>query len=392
VKKNIRIGTIGLDEITSNTLAFFFKKHCPNRCEITSKEEANVLIINMAHNRSGADYDHIQKEHPSAQLIFMMLNPIKNKDGQYYFLRKPIIANDLLDIINDIEENLTSHLPPKKTIAPAEKTVVEKALVKENTNSLAQEAVASPTSSGHAAELVFKKNKMDLSRNTAKVHIPENSDINNAKFNPDDYYLGSILQAYKSVKNSSGIIKISRLWKPIWFFPESNEVYVSINNNQLRSICAISNKSKIASREIKIETCHGEWELKSSYKAEFFHSIESFIWRASLYTSRGRIPDFIDIKQTVVILSWPNITRLDLTPNALKLIAYWAASPRSIEDAVEKLGIEHSYVFSLFTAMYTTGHVSLANKISAEHKVKINTAPPKTLKNLFSKVITKLTW
>ena len=106
--------------------------------------------------------------------------------------------------------------------------------------------------------------------------------------------------------------------------------------------------------------------LKHCHKANRFRCVDSFLWKLALLTSRGRIPSEINTQHIVSVISWPNLTRLELTPDALKLIAYWCASPKSATDAICHLGVEKQHVFSLLSAMYVLGHINHKNKVENE--------------------------
>jgi hypothetical protein len=79
-------------------------------------------------------------------------------------------------------------------------------------------------------------------------------------------------------------------------------------------------------------------------------SLDSFLWKMALWTSRGKIPKGADLSRNIVLLHWPNFTRLILTPHAMEISALWIAQPQSLLDTAKLLEIPQRYVFSFFSA------------------------------------------
>ncbi|MDQ7072631.1 MAG: hypothetical protein Q9N32_02540 [Gammaproteobacteria bacterium] len=227
----------------------------------------------------------------------MALKPIEST--QHYFLRKPLVADKLLTIIDEVEKSIVFRHISQRKLMESQASQASQASNITSSSKKQESPIAKHTSSGHAAELLLEKNKGDFSRTSMKMNFHRTHASSNDKFNLDDYFLGAIFQAYQLARESHSVVKLSGLWRPICFFPDTSEVYVDLTKSQLRSVCATSIASQsitLVPRDIKIEKTRREWELKSCHKAERFYSIESFIWRVALYTSRGRIPDFMDVK------------------------------------------------------------------------------------------------
>lgn len=384
----IKVSGIGFDTQGIATITFFFNKYCEARCIIVSEDDANVFLINMDHYLSSKDYLRIQKNFPDNPIIMVALKPIP--PNKHYFLRKPILRNKLLEIIDDIEKKFDFRVASERR----SETVTAQSIIS-SMEVETKRAIEEQRSSADIADLFIGKNETKPSHNTVKIVVSEKQSNGKVKFNLDNYFLGAIFQAYNLAKKTRSVVKITGLWRPVLLFPDTDEVYVDLSNLQLRSICASSLYSQgttAISRQITIEKTRREWQLKSCYKTERFYSLENFMWKAAMCTSRGRIPDFIDVNETFIVRSWPNLTRLDPVPEALKLIAYWSASPRSIADAVKKLSVDQKHAFSLFTALYILGYIEEKTDRVHRYDVINNTEHPLSPEesSLLSKVITKL--
>ena len=73
----------------------------------------------------------------------------------------------------------------------------------------------------------------------------------------------------------------------------------------------------------------------------------------ALWSWRGRLPAEIDPNAPVYIRYWPNLTRLTLTPHAMRIVALWRKQSRSLFNTAEALKIPQRYVFAFYTAAYT---------------------------------------
>ena len=81
--------------------------------------------------------------------------------------------------------------------------------------------------------------------------------------------------------------------------------------------------------------------------------LDNFLWQIALWTARGRVPKGTDLHKPILLLYWPNFTRLIVTPYALKISALWMENPCSLLETSQILAIPQRYVFTFFSAAST---------------------------------------
>jgi hypothetical protein len=91
-------------------------------------------------------------------------------------------------------------------------------------------------------------------------------------------------------------------------------------------------------------------ELMSRIGETDWQPLDRVLWRAGMETGRGRLPNGVDLRTTVYLKHWPNLTRLQRTPHALRIAALWAIRGASLLETTELLHISQRHVFAFYNA------------------------------------------
>lgn len=388
---SVKIHATCLDERSYKVLSFFFQKYCHGRCEMASEDQAKVFLINMDSPDSEQHYARLLKHHKNIPMILMALKP--RETGEHYFLRKPMIADHLLAIIDEIVNKKTAHstIAQKTDSLIVELDPTQAQLVPETP--AVESKPNQKSSSSHAAQLLGTKEDLSFVGDTKDIDLSDKLSLASIQFNPDHYLMGFIVQAYQLAKKEHCTVKITGLLRTVTMFPDTSEVYVDLTDRQLQPMCVVdlNNKTGLIKRsDIVIEKTTREKEWSSCTKAHCFQSLDLFVWKVALWTSRGRLPEDVDVTHPVYIQAWPNLTRLIVTPYALKIIAFWLPEPRSLTNLVTALTIPQRYIFSLFTASYYLGLAGQARRDSDELVVPTPIITPTNKTGLFSRILNKI--
>jgi hypothetical protein len=122
---------------------------------------------------------------------------------------------------------------------------------------------------------------------------------------------------------------------------------------------------------------------------EKFHSTDAFLWKLACWASKGRYPATLDIKQPVYLKSWPNFTRLLVTPHALRIAALLIQRPRTLTSIAEILNIKPQYVFVFISAACALGLAGQARR-EVDKLVRPPEIKPNKKQGLLSRIIRKL--
>lgn len=88
--------------------------------------------------------------------------------------------------------------------------------------------------------------------------------------------------------------------------------------------------------------------------------LEAFLWKLALYTYRGHLPEGMEVDKPVYLKYWPNLTRLEHTPNAMRIASLLSRQPVALAFIVRILNIPQSHVFNFFAAANAAGYSGLA--------------------------------
>jgi len=191
----------------------------------------------------------------------------------------------------------------------------------------------------------------------------DSNQLSEAVYEPRDYLQGYLQSAYKTAysRNQSVRMELKGQWSII-VNPQNHEVLIDCDEDRLRTYCQQPVSKPISVKPVK--------NTKPVKEEKFSHSqtMESFLWKVALWSSRGRIPADIDPKQPVSLIRWPNVTRCVITPHSLHISALLAESPHSLLRVAEILKIRQQYVFAFFSAVYALGYVKHEGKKRQVHE------------------------
>lgn len=228
------------------------------------------------------------------------------------------------------------------------------------------------------------------STSSANRAVPQKS--GEMYFNAERFLLSYIVKAISaSIKNKKSAVL--KCWpnKIILVNYNSKEIITDASDRQIRNM-AIAPFDGSLSTSIKTEYLDC---LSKEYK--FFLtmtgmrriSLGVFMWDLGGMTCRGRIPIKTSIHERQQLKRWPNITRIKLGDNALRIISYWVKQPSSLIEIQEALDIPLQDVFTVYTAAFSAGLVSngerLVNQIPDVPKVQSNAR-----RGLFSRIVKRL--
>lgn len=91
----------------------------------------------------------------------------------------------------------------------------------------------------------------------------------------------------------------------------------------------------------------------------------------------------------VVLRHWPNVTRLLLTPNALRIAALWMAQPRSLLSTAKALRIPLSHALSFYSAAHALGLIT-GPKRQVDFLFQPEPVAEDQRRGLFSGILSKL--
>ena len=209
---------------------------------------------------------------------------------------------------------------------------------------------------------------------------------------PNEHMLNTLLKVIDKSKSTEKVMRLKFNGVIIVVIPDSQTIYcdMSIYNGSYAEVCF----KPISQENIKIHYLDTS-EIRQYRKAiteepEFSHSFEAFIWTTSLLTSRGRLPHGTDLKRTVAIKYWPDLTRLETFPHIMQISAVFYKHPGSLRDIPTWLGIEQRYIYAFYNGVLSLKLMELDQKQLSLQTHKSSSFKKNKNRGFFSRLLKRI--
>ncbi len=359
-KSPLKVALHGMEERTSKTMVMYLQGPCRGAAVVVNDSDADIDVFDADAAGVGALMDEHRLKKPRRPVIALSL-----RDGDLphvLYVKKPVKTDDMLAALNKASVLLKNTADQVSTKDNSVQPIVEKS---ENANlkSFVINNDEQKKTAKHQAAMQLNEKGFN-----AFIGIVSGVDVNDpkqfavAKYNPKDYFQGHVESAFKISREQGEIMQLNSGWSPLIIFPQNNEIWLDADDKQLRAFSGLVITSTL---DGKMSTTALTFESSSlSRSLEKFHSMDAFLWKVTCWASKGRYPISIDVAQPVYLKSWPNFTRLLITPHALRISALLIRGPRTLANVAEVLNIKPQYVFVFISAAYALGLTGQARRES----------------------------
>jgi hypothetical protein len=393
-KSPLKVALHGMEERTAKTMVMYLQGPCRGAAVVVSDSEADVDVFDADLAGVGILMDAHRAKKPHRPVIALSL-----RDGELshvFYVKKPVKTDDMLAALGKAlallgkikqNENDVTHLSVKANPNPIQ-PVVEKA---EDTNLksfVIDNDERNKTAKHQAAMQLNEKGFNAFIGNVTGLDVNDPSQFAAANYNPKDYFQGYVESAFKISREQGEIMQLNSGWSPVIIFPQNNEIWLDADDKQLRAFCGLVIANTL---DGKISTTAITFEASSlSRSLDKFHSMDAFLWKVACWASKGRYPVAIDVTQPVYLKSWPNFTRLLITPHALRISALLIRGPRTLANVAEVLNIKPQYVFVFISAAYALGLTGQAKRESDALIAQSSEIKANKNKGFLSRIMSKL--
>jgi hypothetical protein len=404
---------LGFDARSYTALQLFFRGKCGDKAVLVGESEADVSIIDMDSYNGAKILAEQRDRYPERPLILLALEQRNEAAPGAIHIKKPVQIQSMLAGLDEVRERLAAKARAKASAAKAAQGLAAPG----------QPPQAPPPSPPPAAEVPAEKptapkkpagaREESKAANQAAMQLDERGfgdyigslkdiDPNNplevtaAQYDPKRYLQGYLQSACKAALTKNCALRLNTGWKPITIFPQSREIWVDADDQQLRSFCLVPVHSiselGFADSDAGVMTISPASTIKlkdESRDLSKLQRMDALIWKVALWTSAGRVPEDIDLNRPVYLRNWPNFTRLLVFPHALRIAALLSEQPRSLLNVAEALNIRQQYVFAFFSAARALG---LADQAMRQSESLIAPPPVEPKKNtgLLRKILQRL--
>ncbi|OHC69970.1 MAG: hypothetical protein A2045_17320 [Rhodocyclales bacterium GWA2_65_20] len=98
--------------------------------------------------------------------------------------------------------------------------------------------------------------------------------------------------------------------------------------------------------------------------------LAELLWIAAHHASAGRLLAGCSKYDVVRLRHWPNLSRLPVTPNTMRLCAFLSRRPSAIHLARKLLGIDEDEAYSFYSAALCAGALELVSRAPARNQAE----------------------
>lgn len=189
--------------------------------------------------------------------------------------------------------------------------------------------------------------------NAAYSAVPSASQAATGAFDPEQYLLG-ILQRLVAVRQNASI-EVPGGGK-LHILPELGEYAGTLSGQSLSAFCRYP-ADRYVVRKLT------EPPQKALTEAGLFRrNLDELMWEAALAVANGRLLKGCKSDDVIVLKFWPNLTRLTLTPNAVRIAALLTRFPTSVSLAYRLLKITQGEMNDFYSAARCAGLAVAVNR------------------------------
>lgn len=378
-KEPLKIALNGFDGKNYKSMAMFFASYCKGMVTVVDSSESQVDMIDMDSMASKQLFDgRLQKSKSEGKAVIVAsVNPI-NIQG-VIFIQKPYKSETVKAALEKAIDEL------KKDSKANQESVSSSSKIKNMFSRSSGTSSSTPsgfsTTSHKAAMGIDETTVSDFSSE------PEVIETNVDKLLKYNYAYkhelqGFIQSAIKHAKGKNQAMKLTYGWKPIVIIPFTNEVWIDVDDRQLKAYLT----AHVGEKKAQVAPMNLDDNPLNESKQQ---PLENFLWKVAIWTAKGRYPIDLDIQKPVYLSRWPNLTRCVMIPHALRIAALLIEGPRTPLEISRTLKIKHEYVFAFISAAYAIGILGQDTKPKVDDGHKPKAMKPEA-KGLLGKIMSKL--
>ncbi|MBL3588532.1 MAG: hypothetical protein JMN24_01910 [gamma proteobacterium endosymbiont of Lamellibrachia anaximandri] len=412
----LKVALLDINERLENRLRYFFSDRCQGDYVVAvDPQSADICLIDLDGLR-GKSYwaKHAERQH-NCPAILLSLHKTEVENAKW--LQKPLQADLLHSELEKIREKLhlqQRQVAPVSLPKPSAETELAlsghhqelrnkikslQALLKKEKirrtqlSAYRQDGQAdNPPLLSEPAYAATKqisvgeqetKNTAPFIGSTPDVDLDNETQLAWVQYDPKRFLIGRVQKAVKLAETSGRPVSISSSHGSITIVPMTGEVLVEIDGQRLQSLASqpVNDDEYLLSVQDSVCDIPGQTHRRP---------VEAFVWELTLWTSLGRIPVNVSPNNTVVFKHWPNLTRLQIFPQATRIAALWAKQAHTLASTAQALEIPQRYVFSFFSAAHAIGLATTEESINEKIATEENPIKSNGNKTLFQKILRQL--
>ncbi len=366
VQQNSRtaVSFIGFDRRSEKAFEIFFRTYCKDQYYHTKNHtSSSITIVDMDCYKVEEEIYELHNSHPGRQLIALSLNQKRLDIDNCILVKKPINHTEFAKLLSSINagKKVSKHaaMEPEKNWTRKPQETKYKPLHRETKPA----ASKSPTNTANAAHLMGETNENLFVGSNPDIDLQKPREFLKIIYSPDKMFQGALQRGWEKALNQQKLVELIFLSHTVFLDGKNHTASTALNDSVLRPMCLMESEDQVI---IRLVDCIPSTEQRNKTEKRIYnYPIDAFIWKVSLWSSRGRILQNTDINKPVFLSEWPNLTRLQPIPHALRIAALLTQNPRPLGDISTELNIPQRYVFGFYSAANALG-ISGVSKRTAD--------------------------
>ncbi len=314
---------------------------------VETEKQADISIVNVGIEFDEKFVKNKRNQFQKKPILVISQYDFENMDPLTFVLKKPLAYEALVDLLGqinliipknrsvgaDLNYRLASSIKSKLQFNKQEKNILCK---QKNVDSV------------HLQSLVGKQDTVDLSNPQGIMRVI---------YDPSVTILASLKKAIERARYENKMLELINFNKSFVIDPITQTIFTFVSSSVLRPLCLLPLRETSVVKRLK----KGRKSNRFNFLMQYCDSEvtewrwDSFLWKMSLWTSRGKIPKNIDIHLPVYLSEWPNLTKLEKIPHAINIAALMYKQALTLSEIANQLAIPQRYVFAFFNAAYNLG-------------------------------------
>ncbi|ADJ27100.1 hypothetical protein [Nitrosococcus watsonii] len=384
----LRVATFGVGQHVRKLLEMAFAGPGKGNYFLVEETAAEVGILDLDGPRWKALWKNYRSRFPKRPTLIMSMRPTVFQDT--VVIPKPVRLEILLAALEKLRVNCRcGGEAPKLSL---QQPLKSRPGVEVSKSSQIVPSSILPSSTAYqpfifgAAEAMERRAIHEYCGNAPDRDVTDPIQLEKIYYDSHRYLQGHLHNALIKAQAIGGARITTSGWGEVIISLESSQIMLKLSDRQLRPLCVMP----LAKANVDISTLTPqEVEALSSQVvySDSWQPLQPLLWKVALWTSRGRIPLDVPLDRPVCLKHWPNLTRLLLTPHAMRIAALWMVRPCSLMGTVAALQIPQRYVFAFFSAVHSLGLVALEQITVKEAPLSI---PVPQHKGILDRILNRL--
>jgi hypothetical protein len=346
----LRLCHSGMDNRALYAFEIFLSRVGPGACRIAEEDAADVAFIDVDNDLGPYLLAGHRMLYPHRPLIVTTQAPGQRPDPLTVEITKPVG----LAAFSAALEKVRSLLPPADTATTL--GLPDAGDERGGTVDSIPDEIALDTLSGAGPDEVALLRRFEARMATLHVGSLPDADLDNPAalagiyYDPASFLQGLVARAITHAREIGRPVRIDdACGTALILDPRNGQAWTTRSPNALRALAQLPTRGTLAMARQEADTPLPEGAVA--------RPLDGLEWELALWASRGRLPRGTGLEHPIRLKSWPNLTRLAVPPEAMRIAGLWSRGELSLRETVASLGAPQRYVFAFYSACAALGHV-----------------------------------